>query len=92
MTDPVQGCDCILLQTGIPSLDWSEALKIHKGQSSQSHYNSQLQMGPQPWGQLPGQPEGGETDACSESGFDGMMVKDRNIQQNIPQKSSSVIG
>lgn len=60
MTDPVQGCDCILLQTGIPSLDWSEAFKIHKGKASQSHHNSQLWMGAQPWGQLPGQPEVGE--------------------------------
>lgn len=35
-------------------MDWSEALKIHKGKSSQSCHDSQLRMGPQPWGQLPG--------------------------------------
>lgn len=60
MTDPVQGyCGNCLLQAGIPSLDWSEALKIHKGQIGQSHHNAQLWMGPQSWGQVPGQPEGG---------------------------------
>lgn len=30
---------CPLFQTGIPGLDWSEAIKIHKGETRQSHHN-----------------------------------------------------
>ncbi|KAL6082032.1 hypothetical protein STEG23_029417 [Scotinomys teguina] len=39
----------LLARAGIPSVDRSEALKIHKGKVCQSHHNSQLWMGPQPW-------------------------------------------
>lgn len=45
---------CSLLQTGVPGLDRSEAIKIRKGKTHHSHHNSQLRMGRQPWGQLPG--------------------------------------
>ncbi|XP_073660037.1 MAP6 domain-containing protein 1 isoform X1 [Tursiops truncatus] len=42
------------LQTGIPGLDWSEAIEIHKGETRHSHHNPQLWMGQQPRGWLPG--------------------------------------
>lgn len=48
---------CPLFQTGIPGLDWSETVQIHKGETHHSHHNPQLQMGRQPWGWLPGQSE-----------------------------------
>lgn len=48
---------CSLFQTGVPGLDRSEAIKIRKGKTHHSHHNSQLRMGRQPWGQLPGQTE-----------------------------------
>ncbi|KAB0390167.1 hypothetical protein E2I00_012578, partial [Balaenoptera physalus] len=41
------------LQTGIPGLDWSEAIEIHKGETRRSHHNPQLWMGQQPQGWLP---------------------------------------
>eukprot|EP00071_Canis_lupus_P036266 XP_022269823.1 acyl transferase 8-like [Canis lupus familiaris] len=43
-----------VVQTGIPGLDRSEAVEIHKGETRHSHNNPQLWMGQQPPGQLPG--------------------------------------
>lgn len=80
MTDPVPGSDCILLQAGIPSVDWSEALKIHKSKICQSHHNSQLWVGPQPWGQLPGQPWGGASRAGK---IDSLVLWDRGQETDF---------
>lgn len=59
VAEPVQSCNHSLFQTGIPGLDWSQAIKIHKGKTHHSYHNPQLQMERKPWGQLPGQPEAG---------------------------------
>ncbi|GAB5576625.1 MAP6 domain-containing protein 1 [Prionailurus iriomotensis] len=45
-------------QTGIPGLDWSEAIEIHKGKTCHGPHNPQLRLGRQPWGQLPEATEG----------------------------------
>ena len=67
---------CVLFQTGIPGLDWSEAIKIHESEARQSHHNPQLWMGRQPQGQFPGQWEAGAwLWGCNNSGF-SVQVRD----------------